>query len=141
MLSAAIAKASLPQRPPSGRAGTGLAYDLRRPVGPIHWACTDIAGLGKEKVKVRYFGGAAYMDFLTSTGVLSKDHVDGTYNGDPSLFVADEGKHGLSDSIVNDAVPIIRAELRRITKDSTEDAVKFINGMLDAIRKKIDSQR
>jgi hypothetical protein len=53
---------------------------------------TDIAGLGKAKVKVRYFGGAAYMDFLTSTGVLSKDQVDGSYNGDPSLFVADEGK-------------------------------------------------
>ncbi len=53
---------------------------------------TDIAGLGKDKVKVRYFGGAAYMDFLTGTGVLSKDQVDGSYTGDPSLFVADEGK-------------------------------------------------
>ncbi len=53
---------------------------------------TDIAGLGTAGVKVRYFGGAAYMDFLTSTGVLSKDQVDGSYNGDPSLFIADEGK-------------------------------------------------
>ena len=53
---------------------------------------TGIADLGKAKVKVRYFGGAAYMDFLTSTGVLSKDQVDGSYKGDPSLFVADEGK-------------------------------------------------
>ena len=51
-----------------------------------------IADLGTEGVKVRYFGGAAYMDFLTSTGVLSKDQVDGSYNGDPSLFVTDEGK-------------------------------------------------
>jgi hypothetical protein len=53
---------------------------------------TGIADLGTEGVKVRYFGGAAYMDFLTSTGVLSKDQVDGSYNGDPSLFVTDEGK-------------------------------------------------
>ena len=53
---------------------------------------TGIADLGKEGVKVRYFGGAAYMDFLTSTGVLSKEQVDGSYNGDPSLFVTDEGK-------------------------------------------------
>ncbi len=53
---------------------------------------TGIADLGKEGVKVRYFGGAAYMDFLTSTGVLSKEQVDGSYSGDPSLFVTDEGK-------------------------------------------------
>lgn len=52
----------------------------------------DIAGLGAAKVKVRYFGGAAYMDYFTSTGLLSKDQVDGSYTGDPSLFVTDEGK-------------------------------------------------
>ena len=53
---------------------------------------TGIKDLGTKKVKVRYFGGAAYMDYLTSTGILSKDQVDGSYKGDPSLFVADEGK-------------------------------------------------
>ncbi len=53
---------------------------------------TDIAGLGKANVKVRFFGGAAYMDFFTATGVLSKDQVDGSYPGGPSLFVTDEGK-------------------------------------------------
>ena len=51
-----------------------------------------IADLGTKGVKVRYFGGAAYMDFLTGTGVLSEDQVDGSYTGDPSLFIADEGK-------------------------------------------------
>ena len=53
---------------------------------------TSIADLGKDKVKIRYFSGAAYMDFFTSTGVLSKDQVDGSYDGTPALFVADEGK-------------------------------------------------
>ena len=53
---------------------------------------TGIADLGKKGVKIRYFGGAAYMDFLTGSGVLSKSQVDGSYTGDPSLFVADEGK-------------------------------------------------
>ncbi len=52
---------------------------------------TGIADLGTEGVKVRYFGGAAYMDFLTGSGVLSADQVDGSYTGDPSLFIADEG--------------------------------------------------
>ncbi|MEN9645462.1 MAG: hypothetical protein RL238_2131 [Actinomycetota bacterium] len=50
-----------------------------------------IADLGAANVTVRYFGGAAYMDFLTATGVLSKEQVDGSYTGDPALFIADEG--------------------------------------------------
>jgi hypothetical protein len=52
----------------------------------------NIADLGKEGIKIRYFGGAAYMDFLTGSGVLKKSQTDGSYTGDPSLFVADEGK-------------------------------------------------
>ena len=50
-----------------------------------------VAGLGELDVKVRYFGGAAYMDFLTGTDILSSGQVDGSYTGDPSLFIADEG--------------------------------------------------
>ena len=50
-----------------------------------------IADLGTKKVKVRYFGGAAYMDFLTGSGILSKKQVDGSYTGDPALFIADNG--------------------------------------------------
>jgi len=51
-----------------------------------------IADLGTEGVTARYFGGAAYMDYLTGSGILSKDQVDGSYTGDPGLFIADEGK-------------------------------------------------
>ena len=51
-----------------------------------------IADLGKKDVTIRYFGGAAYMDYFTGTGILSADQVDGSYSGDPSLFIADEGK-------------------------------------------------
>jgi hypothetical protein len=53
---------------------------------------TGIADLGTEGVKIRYFGGAAYMDFLTTSGILSPEQVDGSYTGDPALFIADEGK-------------------------------------------------
>jgi hypothetical protein len=53
---------------------------------------TGIADLGTEGVKVRYFASGAYMDFLTGSGLLSVDQVDGTYSGDPSLFIADEGE-------------------------------------------------
>jgi hypothetical protein len=53
---------------------------------------TGIKDIGTKKIKVRYFGGAAWMDYFTGTGILSKSQVDGSYKGDPSLFVADEGK-------------------------------------------------
>src|SRR6185436_3461927 len=53
---------------------------------------TGIKDLGTKKIKIRYFGGAAYMDFFTSTGILSTDQVDGSYDGTPALFVADAGK-------------------------------------------------
>lgn len=51
-----------------------------------------IADLGEAGVKVRYFGGAAYMDYFTASGILDPAQVDGSYSGDPSLFIADEGK-------------------------------------------------
>ena len=51
-----------------------------------------IADLGKTDAVVRYFDGAAYMDYLTSTGLLKKSQVSGTYQGDPALWLADEGK-------------------------------------------------
>lgn len=42
--------------------------------------------------KVRYFGGTAYMDYFTSTGILDPAQVDGGYDGTPANFVADGGK-------------------------------------------------
>ena len=51
-----------------------------------------IADLGTKGVKIRYFGGAAYMDYFTSSGILKPDQVDGSYDGTPALFIADEGK-------------------------------------------------
>jgi hypothetical protein len=52
---------------------------------------TGIADLGEAGVTIRYFGGAAYMEYFVGSGILSEDQVDGSYNGDPSLFIADEG--------------------------------------------------
>ena len=52
---------------------------------------TTIADVGTEGILVRYFGGAAYMDYFTQSGILSADQVDGSYDGTPALFVADQG--------------------------------------------------
>jgi hypothetical protein len=52
----------------------------------------NIADLGQTDAVVRYFSGAAYMEYFTGSGILKKEQVDGSYNGDSSLFIADEGK-------------------------------------------------
>ena len=51
-----------------------------------------IADIGKNNILVRYFNGAAWMDYFTAQGILSKDKVDGSYDGTPALFIADQGK-------------------------------------------------
>ena len=51
-----------------------------------------IADLGKSGAVVRYFGGAAYMEYFTAEGILSADQVDGSYDGTPANFIADGGE-------------------------------------------------
>ena len=51
-----------------------------------------IADLKATGAKVRYFGGAAYMEYFTATGILDKKQVDGNYDGTPANFIADGGK-------------------------------------------------
>lgn len=57
---------------------------------------TDIKSLGTALKAnggvVRYFGGAAYMEYLMSSGQLDKSVVDGSYDGTPANFVAAGGK-------------------------------------------------
>jgi hypothetical protein len=51
-----------------------------------------IEDLGKTDAKVRYFDGAAYMAYFVNSGILKESQIDGSYSGDSSLFIADEGK-------------------------------------------------
>jgi len=53
-----------------------------------------IEDVGESGMTVRYFGGAAYMDYFTQTGILSTDQVDGSYDGTPANFVAAQGADG-----------------------------------------------
>ena len=53
---------------------------------------TEIAQLKDKKVKVRYFDGAAYMDYFLQSGILDKGQVDGSYDGQPASFIAAGGK-------------------------------------------------
>jgi hypothetical protein len=57
---------------------------------------TDIKSLGTALESkggvVRYFGGAAYMEYLKGSGTLPKSVIDGTYDGTPAKFVTSKGK-------------------------------------------------
>jgi len=56
-----------------------------------HPTFKTIADIGKTDTRVLYFGGAAYMDYLTGSGVLQKSQVDGSYDGSPANFVSSGG--------------------------------------------------
>ena len=49
----------------------------------------SIVDIGKTNTKVLYFNGATYMDFLTGSGILKKNQIDGSYDGSPGRFVAE----------------------------------------------------
>jgi hypothetical protein len=51
-----------------------------------------IADLGETDAVVRYFGGAAYMEYLMGSGILDPAQVDGSYDGTPASFIAAGGK-------------------------------------------------
>ncbi len=50
-----------------------------------------ISELGETGAFVRYFGGAAYMEYFIADGQLSIDQVDGGYDGTPANFIAAQG--------------------------------------------------
>lgn len=51
-----------------------------------------IADLKAEGVTIRYFETGAYMQFLLSDGQVEESQLDGSYDGGPSVFIAEGGK-------------------------------------------------
>jgi len=51
-----------------------------------------IADLKAKNVKIRYFEGGAYMDYLVGAGIVAKSQLDGSYDGAPAVFVSQQGK-------------------------------------------------
>ena len=51
----------------------------------------SIADLAKTDATVRYFDGTTYMDYLTGSGLLRTDQLDGSYDGTPAAFIAADG--------------------------------------------------
>jgi hypothetical protein len=55
-------------------------------------AVNSIVDIGKTSMKVLYFNGATYMDYLVGSGILKRDQIDGSYDGSPTRFLAEKGK-------------------------------------------------
>ncbi|CAD5995060.1 ABC transporter substrate-binding protein [Agreia sp. COWG] len=51
-----------------------------------------IADLTKAGAIIKYFGGAAYMDYLIGAGIVPEAQADGGYDGTPANFVSQGGK-------------------------------------------------
>lgn len=51
-----------------------------------------IADLKDKGVKVRYFNGVSFMEYLIQAGILDAAQTDGTYDGTPASFLASGGK-------------------------------------------------
>ena len=80
----------VPDRGDHGRHGEEPADDHVGP-GDVPGRRDASPTSASRAILVRYFGGAAYMDYFTQTGILSPDQVDGSYDGTPANFVAAEG--------------------------------------------------
>lgn len=56
-----------------------------------HPEFTTIADIGKTDTTVLYFGGDTYMEYLVGAGILKRSQVDGSFDGSPARFVAEQG--------------------------------------------------
>ena len=58
---------------------------------PEDYDFENFADIGDSGATVLYFQGATYMDYLIADGRLSADQVDGSYDGSPTRFIAEDG--------------------------------------------------
>jgi hypothetical protein len=68
-----------------------------------------IADIGQTNEKVLYFGGDTYMEYLIGTGILKKSQVDGSFDGSPARFVAEQGKIAQSGYATSDPYVLEKA--------------------------------
>jgi hypothetical protein len=68
-----------------------------------------IADIGQTDTKVLYFGGDTYMEYLIGTGILKKSQVDGSFDGSPARFVAEQGEVAQSGYATSDPYVLEKA--------------------------------
>lgn len=67
-----------------------------------HPGFTTIGDIGQTDMRVLYFPGATYMEFLVGSGILRRSQVEGSYDGSPARFVADDGRVAQQGYLTNE---------------------------------------
>jgi hypothetical protein len=57
-----------------------------------HPGWKTIADIGRTDIRVLYFPGSTYMQYLVDAGTLRKSQVENSYDGTPGRFIAERGK-------------------------------------------------
>jgi hypothetical protein len=70
------------------------------PVAHPDW--NTIGDIGQTDVRVLYYQGSPFMDYLLGSGILRPSQVDGSYDGSPSRFVAAGGKIAVQGYATNE---------------------------------------
>jgi hypothetical protein len=60
--------------------------------GDPGWNFANVAEIGSSGAQVLAFESATYLDVFVAKGLLKKEQIDTSYTGDPSRFVAADGK-------------------------------------------------
>jgi hypothetical protein len=63
-----------------------------------------VTDIGQTNVRVLYFEGSTYMEYLVGSGILRRSQVDGSYDGSPSRFVAEGGAIVQAGFVTNEPV-------------------------------------
>jgi hypothetical protein len=61
-----------------------------------------IGDIGQTDVRVLYWQGSPFMDYLLGSGILRPSQVDGSYDGSPSRFVASGGRIAVQGYATNE---------------------------------------
>lgn len=60
--------------------------------GTDDWRFDSLAEVRDSGATVLAFDGSPFLDYLVGRGLLDPDQIDGSYDGDPTRFVAEEGR-------------------------------------------------
>lgn len=72
---------------------------------PAKYDFKSVQDVGKSNASVLYFKGTAFIEYLAGAGILKESQLDGSYQGNPSRFVATDG--GVTEQGFATAEPFI----------------------------------
>lgn len=91
-----------------------FTYNVKSPTaliwGTDDWKFDSLADVRDSGETVLAFDGAPFVDYLIGKGLLNADQIDGSYDGDLSRFVAEDG-HILTQGFVTSEVYKLQNEI------------------------------